>query len=208
MSSSSSSSSSKTTPYVGYNKMMRLEASVNKTLTVLGSTVDLRYANYHKIEKLALLLSIERVLRARVNNTEANYINGNISFIAHVYRVLLQIADRKPLIIGVLDRGRFFSLLLLDDCVAGRRLLKKQNVRAMLVETFPYCFNDNAPDRVNFRLARLCGFIPRVATAAASAPVEAITFIDSLPDMIIAGALMFAAGAAYSWLIIEGLKRL
>jgi hypothetical protein len=204
------------TPYVGYNKMQRLEASVKKTLASLGSTVDLRFASYHKLEKLALLLSIERVLRARVNNTTANNINSNTNFIAHVYRVLLQIADKKPLIIGALDKGRFFSLLLLDGGAAGKRLLKKQNVKAMLMESFPYCFeyNDTAADLVNFKLVRVCGLTAPTEQkqscdcATASAALTASEIIDSIPTLVAAGALMFVAGAAYCWLVLVGLRRL
>lgn len=157
------SGTNKTTPYVGYNKMMRLETSVKKTLVTLGSTVDLRYASYYKIEKLALLLSIARVLRARVDNTKINNINSNPYFIAHVYKVMILINEGMPLMIGSLDKRRFFSLLLLDGSVAGRRLLKKPNLRVMLRETFPHCFTyneDAAADQLSSRLVRVCGLVP------------------------------------------------
>ena len=213
----SSSSSTKTTPYVGYNKMMRLETSVKKTLAILGSTVDLRYANYYKIERLALILSIKKTLRARVESTKINKINSNPNFIMHVYKVLLLISDGMPLIISRLDKGRFFSMLLLDGSVAGLRLLKKQNVQAMLRDAFPHCF-DYTDAELNhyYRLARIINYAPAAAGAApaagsaTAAPVSQndALILDSIPTLMATAALMFIAGAAYCWLVIVGLKQL
>ena len=215
------SGTNKTTPYVGYNKMMRLETSVKKTLSGLGSTVDLRYATYNRIEKLALLLSIARVLRARVDNTKINKINSNPYLIAHVYKVMILINEGMPLIISRLDKGRFFSLLLLDGGVAGRRLLKKPNLRVMLRETFPHCFaynEDAAADQLSSRLVRVCGLVPKEQQSQEqeqeqsqekSQQQSAVDpLLDSIPTLVAAGALMFIAGATYCWLVLVGLRRL
>ena len=207
------SNNTKTTPYVGYNKMMRLETSVRKTLAILGSTVDLRYANYYEIERLALILSIKKTLRARVESTKINKINSNPNFIMHVYKVLLLISDGMPLIISRLDKGRFFSMLLLDGSVAGLRLLKKQNVQAMLRDAFPHCFDyTDAELKHYYKLARVINYAPATA-APAAAPATApasgdLLILDNASTLMAAGALMFIAGAVYCWLVMVGLKQL
>lgn len=170
--------------YSGYNKMQRLMVCVKKTLSFLGTSVDLATADYVHIEKLALLLSIERILLARLSNNVINKINSNNRFIGHVRQILGLIIDKKPMIIGTLENGRFFSILGSNS----KRLLKKQNVRFMLRQAFPMCFNEVHID-----------YKP-TAYASSSSSATATAAIT------IAAATTFMAGYAYCLLIMSGLE--
>jgi hypothetical protein len=196
--------------------MKRIEVSVNKILAILGPTLNLFKADFFLLEKLAILLSIEKALRKRIDNynPEALYLNGDI------FRILLRIKDKMPVITGYLTKARLFSLV--ENTWDGYRLIRKSNLLHIMKEAFPHCFEYHAADCADVeqsKLVSLFAFHPTQEPSTPKTVVKAIlsqqasalmsTFVRwSLFIGGISCGISFGIGAIYGWALYSGIKRL
>lgn len=197
------------TPYPGYRKLRRINYGLHKALRVLGDSIDLFTADFHSIEKLAGIIQLEKHLRVRV---EENY--GNPGAQAYMYKLLLTITDKKPVVKGYLTKARLFQLA--NNSWEGQRLIHKPNLRNQLQNAFPHCFRYDAEDVNDIKLGKLVSIMnfspPVVKYCPPSDNSEvyiSVSEIISSPAFKYAalfGLLSFVTGSVYGYILFKGLK--
>jgi len=192
--------------------MQRIEVSVNKTLAVLGPSINLYTANFYLLEKYATILSVEKALRKRITvyNPSALYLNGDI------FRVLLRIKDNMPVVTGYLTKARLFSLV--ENTWDGYRLIRKSNLLHIMKEAFPHCFEYHASDCADVEQSKLVSLFAFHPEPEPSTPKTVVKAMLSERDSIImsairrwtliVGGISFGVGAIYGWALYSGIKRL
>ena len=196
-------------PYAGYRKLRRIYYGVHKALQALGSSVDLFTADFHTIEKLAGVIQLEKHLRKRVEESF-----GNPEAQAYMYKLLLEITDKKPIVKGYLTKARLFELA--NNSWEGQRLICKPNLRFILQSAFPHCFRYDPQDVNDVKMGKLVSimnFNPPVVKY--SPPAENTDIYSTVSDIVsspvfkyaaLFGLLSFATGSVYGYVLFKSLK--
>jgi len=193
--------------YSGHRKLERIYNGLAKTLKTLGNVIDLHTADFHRIEKFAGLIQLENHLRWRISRSY-----GNPEAQAFMYKILLDITDNKPLIIGYLTKARLFDLL--NNTWEGERLINKFNVRYNLQCAFPHCFRYDAEDTNDVKMGKLVtlmNFNPPVVKNPPRVIYRVLSDIihsDAFRYSSLFSFLSFVTGSIYGYILFKGLKGL
>jgi len=133
----------------GERKLERLERCVSNILNKYGnSTICLEKCSFEAVEKLAMLLDSEELIKKRL------CIEKNETLRLRMMEMLLEISVNRPQYYGYLTKERVLNLTTGHD---GYRLLHKGALRRVLRKWFPAVFNKNITD-YNSSIIDLLGF--------------------------------------------------
>lgn len=198
--------------YSGYRKLRRISTGVNKTLSILGGSVNLFTADFNTVEKLAWLIQIEKHLRRRIDNSY-----GNPGAQNSMYKIILHITDNKPKVTGFLNKARLFELA--NNSWEGYRITNKPNLRFILQEAFPHCFRYDANDISDVKMGKLAAIMEFMA------PPVKVVHVDGTPNVgiyevasdiissntfqyvALLSLLSFVSGTVYGYVLFKGLQR-
>jgi hypothetical protein len=199
--------------FSGSRRLQRMSKCIDKTLAVLGKSVDLFSADFNAIEKLACLIHMENILRRKVAKTNNSFRAQNM-----MCELLIKITDNYPVVDGFLNKSRLFELV--NNTWNGHRLLQKPNLRYMVQSAFPHCFiydmNDVSDVKMG-EIVKMMEFLPPVsAPASASMPASVPTkdvssnMINFDYDYVVLGFIFvfttFVSGAIYSCILLTGVN--
>jgi len=133
------------------HKLSRLMMRVDKTLKILGTCVYLNTANFHTLNHLAILISIEKKLKLTISKYK------NHESYKFAYEIYNKITNNSPMIIGELNKLRLFSLLYNNH--NGYRFILKKSLRDDFKNAFPSCFETTSSEYDLITLLQHLGFI-------------------------------------------------
>lgn len=198
--------------FSGRKRLERMSKCIDRTLAVLGKSVDLFTADFNTIEKLACLIHMENILRQRVLKNNASILAQNT-----MNSLLVKITENHPVVDGFLNKSRLFELI--NNTWDGHRLLQKPNLRYMIQCAFPHCFvydmNDVSDVKMG-EIVKMMEFLPPASAAAAPAPVfvpvkdESFSMTDFNYEYVVFGFIFvfttFMSGAIYSCILLTGVN--
>lgn len=195
--------------FSGSRRLQRMSKCIDRTLAVLGKSVDLFTADFNAIEKLSCLIHMENILRRKVVKT-----NAPLQAQDMMYGLLNKIANNYPVVDGFLNKSRLFELI--NNTWDGHRLLQKPNLRYMVQSAFPHCFIYDMNDVSDVKMGEIVKMLEFLPPAAAAAPVfvpvkyESFSLTNFNYDYVVFGFIFvyttFMSGAIYSCILLTGVN--